>query len=88
MPVSSDFVDPSGRRHHVKAEFQPSGDVYLFVPRDARYWLWHKAYWNGVPELYRDKDYASGLHWVAETYAESAASVLKAYYPEADIVKP
>jgi len=87
-PQSSTFYDNSGRAWHVSAQYQPSGDVYLYVPRDRRYWLWHKSYWHGVPEWARDKDYSTGLHWVAQPYAASAVSVLLAFYPEAEILKP
>ena len=52
------------------------------MPRDGRYWVWHKSYWYGVPEHARDKDYRTGLHWVSAGYAESAVSVLQAFYPE------
>jgi hypothetical protein len=85
-PQSSSFRDPHGRVWPVSARYQEDGSVYLYVPRDARYWSWHKPYWVGIPEWARHKDYATGLHWVSASYAASAVSVLVAYYPECVIV--
>jgi hypothetical protein len=70
---------------HASARYQPDGSVYLYVPRDGRYWSWHTCYWVGVPEWARVKHWHDGSHWVAAAYAESAVSVLLAFYPEAII---
>lgn len=78
----SSWFEYGNQRKWVTASYQEDGDVYLYVPRDGRYWLWHKSYWVGVPEYARDKDYRTGLHWVMSTYAEAQVSVLQAYYPE------
>lgn len=86
-PYSSIFIDPMGRSYPVQAQYQPSGDVFLFIPRDGRYWDWHRSYWVGIPEYAREKQYASGLHWVFEPYADMAVSLLQAYYPEAIILE-
>ena len=87
-PYSKEFRDTWGRRYHVQAQLQESGDVYLYVPRDGRYWDWHRSYWVGIPEWAREKQYSTGLHWVAEPYAELAISLLQAFYPEADVIAP
>lgn len=81
-PHSSYFDYGGGSRRWVTASYQEDGDVYLYVPRDGRYWLWHKAYWVGTPEWARDKDYKTGLHWVAQPYAHQNVTVLQAFYPE------
>lgn len=87
-PQSSWFIDTGGRRYKVQAQLQESGDVFLMVPRDGRYWDWHRSYWVGIPEWAREKHYSSGLHWVAEPYADLAISLLQAFYPEAEVIEP
>lgn len=84
--TSSVFYDPKGRRWPASAQYQEDGSVYLYVPRDERYWRWHKAYWNGAPEFARDKDYVTGLHWVAQSHADIEVSVMRAYYPETLVI--
>lgn len=83
---NSSWVYIGNRRVWVSAHFNESGDVYLYVPRDGRYRAWHKPYWVGTPEYARDK-LADGTHWVMSSYAETQASVLLAFYPEAHIIR-
>lgn len=78
----SSWFEYGNQRKWVTASYQDSGDVYLYVPRDGRYWRWHKVYWVSVPEWARDKDYGTGLHWIAATYADQQVGVLRAFYPE------
>jgi hypothetical protein len=78
------FHDSASRRYPVQA-MVGNAYVYLFVPRDQRYAIWHTAYWWGVPEWARLKR-DDGVHRVDLNYERQAVTLLQAFYPEARVI--